>query len=303
MTAALDGTGVTVIPADTMRAALAALRGIEAPDIVNTHMSAGDLVGVRYRGGRRPRAAATAHVSTRHFGAPRGSNPFARAMFRSVGRTLSAQIAISRFVAEMIDGASEVIHTGVADAAASASGPREQTVLVAQRLEAEKHTHVALEGWARSSARAHGWTLQIAGDGAERPGLEQLCARLGVQDSVHFLGYRADVGQLMERAGMLLAPTPKEGLGLSVLEAMARALPVIAADSGGHRETAGAVPDAATFAPGDIAAVAAQLDRLATDAAARVTYGERLQRRQREEFGIAKQIQLTAGLYRRLAAS
>ena len=50
---------------------------------------------------------------------------------------------------------------------------------------------------------------------------------------------------------MLLAPCQIEGLGLTVLEAMAAALPVVAVGAGGHLETVGAVAGAALHPPGD----------------------------------------------------
>ena len=46
----------------------------------------------------------------------------------------------------------------------------------------------------------------------------------------------------MRAAGVLLAPRTDEAFGLSVVEAMARGLPVVAAGSGAHLETVGSVP-------------------------------------------------------------
>ena len=61
------------------------------------------------------------------------------------------------------------------------------------------------------------------------------------------------------RAGILLAPCPNEGLGLTVLEAMATALPVIAADAGGHTELLIDLDARALFAARDVEAAAANL--------------------------------------------
>lgn len=291
MRRALQDVAADFLPAASMAEAGAALRAVRDADIVNTHMTEADVVGAR----RRHRAR---HVSTRHFGARRGSSVASRAAAWYVRRSVCAQIAISRFVADAVDGHAVVIPTGVDDDTARADGERERTVLVAQRLEAEKSTAVAIHAWARSTARRTGWRLHIAGDGSERAELERLTRDLGVTDSVRFLGHRSDVGELMTRAGILLAPTPREGLGLSVLEAMARALPVVACAGGGHLETVGSVTDSATFAPDDAAAAARALDLLAADDARRVDYGVRLQRAQRAHFTVARQVEQTLDLYR-----
>lgn len=290
MRAAL-GTAVDFIPAASMAEARAALADVHGADVVNTHMTEADVVGARGRHGAR-------HVSTRHFAARRGSSPASRAAAWFVRRGLAAQIAISQFVADAVDGPAVVIPTGVDDDDARADGDRGRTVLVAQRLEVEKHTDVALRAWARSRASAAGWQLHVAGDGSQRAVLEQLARDLDIAGSVQFLGQRRDVGELMASAGVMIAPTPREGLGLSVLEAMARALPVVACAAGGHLETVGSVADAALFAPDDAESAARALDRLIDDPVRRMAYGTRLQERQRAHFTVRRQIEQTLDVYR-----
>ena len=63
-----------------------------------------------------------------------------------------------------------------------------------------------------------------------------LALNSGIASAVHFLGFRTDVPGLMDECGILLAPCPIEGLGLTVLEAMQSGLPVVAAHAGGHVE-------------------------------------------------------------------
>src|SRR4029077_16599293 len=125
--------------------------------------------------------------------------------------------------------------------------------------------------------------LQIAGEGALRGSLEHLATTLGVGGAVDFLGRREDVGSLMTTAAVLLAPRPDEGYGLTVLEAMAAGLPVVAAASGGHLETVGVVPDAPLFQPHDSGDAGRLLARLARDPARRDTYGKSLQSVQRTD--------------------
>ena len=56
------------------------------------------------------------------------------------------------------------------------------------------------------------------------------------QVTVENVGFVNDVVPHIDRADFLLATSKEEGLGLSLIEAMARGTPVFAVDSGGHKE-------------------------------------------------------------------
>ena len=130
---------------------------------------------------------------------------------------------------------------------------------MAQRLQPEKHSEVGLRAFARSGLADAGWALEIAGVGDERDHLERIARELGVAEDVRFLGFRSDVGDLMRRSGVLLATSPFEHFGLTVLEAMAAGLPVVATAAGGHVEMLGGSTDTGLFPPDDAAAAAALL--------------------------------------------
>jgi glycosyltransferase involved in cell wall biosynthesis len=104
----------------------------------------------------------------------------------------------------------------------------------------------------------------------------------------------------MRTAGVLLAPDEDEAFGLSVVEAMARGLPVVAAGSGAHLETVGSTPGAALFAPGDPGDAARLLRELALSEHARDEYGARLQAVQREHFTVEQQARRTDAAYQAL---
>ena len=85
------------------------------------------------------------------------------------------------------------------------------------------------------------------------------------RSAVEFLGYRADLPLVMDRAGLLIAPCPVEGLGLTLLEAMAGGLPVVAAGAAGHLDVLAGLDPRAMFPPGDVDAAARNLRSLAED--------------------------------------
>ncbi|MFC7574264.1 glycosyltransferase [Klenkia terrae] len=124
---------------------------------------------------------------------------------------------------------------------------RRDTVLVAQRLAPEKDTSTALAAFAASGLAAGGWTLTVAGDGPERAFLERRAQELGIADAVLFTGWVDDPADLLAGSAMLLSTAPAEPCGLSILEAMAVATPVVAAAAGGPLETVGRAPGAALF--------------------------------------------------------
>ena len=68
----------------------------------------------------------------------------------------------------------------------------------------------------------------IAGKGALRDELGALADELGIGQRVHLLGYREDVRELYHAADVFVHPSYREGLPVSVMEAMASGLPVVA---------------------------------------------------------------------------
>lgn len=273
---------------------LRALRPLlrDRADIIHAHMTAAEATGLLIATVRPVRL-----VVTRHFARRRGSSIGPRALGRIITPRLDSQIAISHHVAEHVEGASTVIYPGTPSADAPPPERRERVVLVLQRLEREKRTELAIRIWAASGLAASGWSMRVVGDGSCRPRLEALSRSLGVNSSCHFLGQQADVARHLGRAGILLAPSDGDAYGLSVVEAMAAGLPVVAAAAGGHLETVGSVPDAALYRPDDLTRAAELLRTLADSAEDRAAYGARLQARQRDEFTVETQVDAVLDVY------
>jgi len=131
------------------------------------------------------------------------------------------------------------------------------------RLKRYKGVDLVIRAFARM--RTPGATLEIAGAGDYRPALERLAESLDLGRRVTFLGRVSEdekLGLLRRAWGIVLA-SPKEGWGITNLEAAACGTPVVASNSPGIRES---VLDGETgyLVPhGDTAAMAAALDRLA----------------------------------------
>ncbi|WP_277452469.1 glycosyltransferase [Janibacter sp. DB-40] len=300
MRAAIDRAGVRLLPATDLTTTLRHLAGPagRGADVVATHMTSADLTALA-----SPALAQTPIVSTRHFAARRGSTRAVRAVAERVQPRLAAEIAVSEYIAGALDVDATVILPGIPDRPdGPAPSRRDRTVLVAQRLEAEKSTDSAISAFAESRLAEHGWRLVIAGDGSQRAELEALAARLGIRDATDFAGHRRDVDRLMAGAGVLLAPCATEGMGLTVIEAMASGTPVVAAAAGGHLESVGGVTDAALFTPGDAVDAGRLLADLASDPERRDRYGRALRERQRQVFSVAAQAEATDSLFRHLLA-
>ena len=268
-------------------------RAARLADVVATHMTAADAAAAPALLGLD-----AALVATRHFTRPRGSRA-PRSVYPAIERRIDAEIAISRAVARSIGIPSTVVYSGVADADAPEPARRSRTVLMAQRLQPEKRTRVGLAAFAASGLAEEGWRLQIAGAGPELPLLEADASSFGIADAVDLLGFRDDVAQLYARAGLFIAPCPVEGLGLSLLEAMATGLPTLAADAGGHSEILGGLDPRALFRADDVDAAARSLRALADDDPGRVALGAAGRERQRAQFSIASQLEATEAAYRR----
>lgn len=112
-------------------------------------------------------------------------------------------------------------------------------------------------------------SVDIAGSGDDRPRLEALTRSLGQADHVRFLGFvdEATKISLLRRAVANVFPSPKEGWGITVMEAAACGTPSLASDAPGLRDS---VRDGVTglLVPhGDAAALARAMLQLADDGA------------------------------------
>ena len=290
----LDAAGVEHVPAARTVDVERAVRPRAAEvDVVNTHMTAADVAAVIALTGRRRPAL----VSTRHFAQPRGRlGPVP--IDALVGRRIDAEVSISAAVAASVDRPSTVVHTGVDPRPLGDGRPRDRTVLIAQRLEPEKHTHVGIRAFAASGLAAVGWTLEVAGDGSERDAVHALARELGLEPVVRFSGFRSDLPAVMDRAGMLVAPCPVEGLGLTVLEAMAGGLPVVAAAAGGHVELLEGLDERTLFTADDADDAARRLRALADDEPGRADLGAAERVRQQQAFSTRAQADGTEAVYR-----
>lgn len=260
MRAALSGSGVAFAPGDTPAQVLSALwAGLRRADIAHAHMTEAEFL---VTGAQRLRRHDTPVVTTRHFAQHRGASRSGRFVSPFIGRRLAGQIAISTFVAERIEGPSRVIYPGVPTPPHTSPG-REKVVLVAQRLEQEKSTDLAIRAFAESGLAEDGWRLDVAGSGSFEAELKSLSTSLGMDDHIDFLGRRSDMDHLMARSTLLLASAPAEPFGLTVVEAMAAGLPVVATLAGGHEESLASAGQHYGFAPGDTASAARSLRELA----------------------------------------
>lgn len=291
MTAELN-PAVTHLAADGPAIGALTLARQRDADIVHVHMTAAEIAAWLARPFQRAPI-----VATRHFARDRGSSAPVRALAHLASRSINADIAISRFVADSISGPSRLIYNGVADCPAAPLETRR--VVMMQRLDTEKATDVGLRSWAASRLWDSGWRLLVAGGGRQRPTLEALADDLGIRSSVDFLGAVDDTDALLAGGGIFLAPAPAEPFGLAVIEAMAHGLPVVAAAGGAHPETVG--DDELLFAPGDVEAAASLLRILAADTGERRRVGQLLRHRQKEQFSLVRHLDEIEALYRAVA--
>jgi glycosyltransferase involved in cell wall biosynthesis len=115
----------------------------------------------------------------------------------------------------------------------------EPTIVHLGRLRKYKSVEVALRAMLKVRERLPEARLVIIGDGPHRPALEREAARLGLGASVRFEGFMGadELVTFLNRAHLLVNPSPKEGWGLTVVEANACGVPVVASDRPGLRDS------------------------------------------------------------------
>jgi glycosyltransferase involved in cell wall biosynthesis len=131
------------------------------------------------------------------------------------------------------------------------------------RLKRYKGVHLVIRAFAACDSPDA--VLEIAGAGDYRPALEELARSLDLGERVRFLGRISESEKLslLRRAWALAFASPKEGWGITNLEAAACATPVVASNSPGIRESVRHGETGYLVPHGDVAAMGAALHTLA----------------------------------------
>lgn len=207
-----------------------------------------------------------------------------------------------------------VVHNGIdAGAPPSASARRcaraklgftDGTLVVGTiaRLNPVKDLGTLISGFAAVRAIRPDAALVIVGDGEERSRLDETARALGVSGTVHLLGHRDDARDLLPAFDIFANSSTSEGISLTILEAMAAGLPVVATRVGGTPEVVDDQVDGLLVPSRDPRAIGDAICALAVDPVRRHSLGAAGRLAVSERFTIDRMVEHYAQLYLRLAS-
>jgi glycosyltransferase involved in cell wall biosynthesis len=175
-------------------------------------------------------------------------------------------------------------------------------VLYVGRLRTRKAVAVLLEAMSVLARRRPDLRLVIAGDGEQGPALRRRAALPDLEGRVEFAGPldREQIAQWYRRVAVLCLPSTYEGFPVTIVEAMAAGLPVVATRVAGVPE---AVEDGVTgvlVEPEDAEGLAAALDAVLEDVDLRRKMGKAARRAFERRYTIDRVAQAHFALYARL---
>jgi len=141
----------------------------------------------------------------------------------------------------------------------------------------------------------------IAGEGELRPALERQIREHHLEKHVMLAGFRPDVLSLHKAFDIFVMSSITEGLGTSLLDAMASGKPVVATTTGGIPEVVVDGVTGSLVPPRDHEAMAAALVKLLKDPALRERLGKAGLARARQKFSADRMLHQTLGVYQRVA--
>jgi glycosyltransferase involved in cell wall biosynthesis len=139
--------------------------------------------------------------------------------------------------------------------------------------------------------------LWLVGDGELREAVQHQVRALGIESRVRFLGVRSDIPDLLRAADVFVFPSRWEGNPLSVMEAMATGLPVIATAVGGVPELVEEGASGILVPNEDLHGLVAAMQRMAQDPNLRGQMGQAARQRAVERFDIRQTVRAYEALY------
>jgi glycosyltransferase involved in cell wall biosynthesis len=150
------------------------------------------------------------------------------------------------------------------------------TVVFLGRLRKYKGVQILLRAMPLVREKVPGARLVVVGDGPYKPALEKLAAELGLGEAVTFTGHvsQDEKVRLLRTAHCAASPSPKEGWGLTVIEANACGTPVVASRSPGLRDSVRHGETGYLVRHGDHVELAGKIVELLSDADLRARMSE-----------------------------
>ncbi|MBC8115169.1 MAG: GT4 family glycosyltransferase PelF, partial [Candidatus Saccharimonas sp.] len=246
-------------------------------------------------------------VNTRH-GQRAGHGWKSRTQFRWASHLVDRIIAVSDDAARLCIEADGVaarkvtrIWNGIDLSDFSFTGPAATPIAISvARLSAEKDFPTLLRAVARAIREVPDLQLKLVGDGAERPKLEGLTRELGITSCVEFLGERTDVPSLLAQAGFFVSSSLTEGISLTLLEAMAVGLPVVATAVGGNSEIVADGVTGQLVPPADPESLARAIVTMCRNETRWTALGQAGRDRVSEHFEVRRMVSEYEHLYREL---
>ena len=288
-----------------------ALRRIR-PDVLHLHSRR----GADFWGARAGRLAGVPVVMSR-----RVDNPEPRWLARLRYAPADRVVAISEGIASVLRAAgvpadklrvvrsavdpSPFLHSESRAALAQGFGldPERPVAGVIAQLIPRKGHRILFEALATLGERAGGLQVLCLGRGPERKALAAHAARLGLAGRVVFGGFVDDLPRWLGALDLVIHPALMEGLGVSLLQASAAGVPIIAARAGGIPEAVRDGVNGRLVPPGNVPALAEAIAELVADPAARRALGAAGRRLVHDEFSTGVMAEGNLAVYRELLAA
>jgi len=275
------------------------------PDVVHTHN-----LHAHFYGSLAARLAGVpAVIHTRH-GVALGDSRHGRLLFWMGCRLADRVVSVSEDSARLSvaqgrlrPGRSVTVWNGIDLSAFPCRGPMAGGPLITvARIEPVKDLETLLRALEIARRAMPGLRLTVVGDGSQRAALERLAGDLGLRDAIAFLGERHDVAALLAEAAAFVSSSKTEGVSLTILEAMATGLPVIATHVGGNPEVVEDDVTGLLVPPRDATALAEAMVSIARDPARAAAMGRAGRARAERHFEVGQMVRTYERMYMEVLA-
>lgn len=203
-----------------------------------------------------------------------------------------------------------IVRSGVLPEAGGPTWPRERFLhefgldedafvigVIAQLIPRKGHRYL-LDALPAIHAAYVGTRVLLFGEGGLEPRLRELVEQKQLGDVVRFAGFRPDLAEFLGHVDLIVHPATREGLGVSLLEAQAAGVPVVAFRAGGVVEAVNDRVTGTLVAPRDVTGLEQAITHLAWHPQERVKMGAAAREWIGDQFSVAAMVSGNHAVYR-----